>query len=293
MGLFLGTPSNARGGPEASSVERVGAELDQTAGATYGLTTMLTGVLLNVNVVTSLWLCARVAIVVRHAAVSGADGGVVREAARRRGAVRVGLGDDARALGTEVPAGDLVGRAVVDLGERDRAGDVRAAEVVLDGAVQQPTPVMVVAVNTLEPVSDWPSAMAIVWNAFSFMLGNWAMISPLETVTTPLASVVAALANGTAIAASATRETAVMMNLRICFPSGLGDHCDRRIPASVPCPRLARQDTIGSIRWQIEPGRRARVRQSGMPDPRQAKSTAPVALLIPRSREPSPRTLQR
>ena len=60
---------------------------------------------------------------VRHAAVSGADGGVVREAARRRGAVRVGLGGDARALGTEVPAGDLVGRAVVDLGERDRAGD--------------------------------------------------------------------------------------------------------------------------------------------------------------------------
>ena len=59
---------------------------------------------------------------------------------------------------------------------------------------EQPTPVVVVAVNTLEPVSDWPSAMAIVWKAFSFMLGNWAMISPLLTVTTPLASVVAALA---------------------------------------------------------------------------------------------------
>ena len=87
---------------------------------------------------------------------------------------------------------------------------------------EQPTPVVVVAVNTLEPVSDWPSAMAIVWNAFSFMPGNWAMISPLETVTTPLASVVAALANGTAItAASATREIAEMMNLRICFPSVL------------------------------------------------------------------------
>jgi hypothetical protein len=46
----------------------------------------------------------------------------------------------------------------------------------------------------LEPVSDWPSAMAIVWKAFSFMPGNWAMISPLLTVTTPLASVLAALA---------------------------------------------------------------------------------------------------
>src|SRR5262245_31151052 len=59
---------------------------------------------------------------------------------------------------------------------------------------EQPTPVVVVAVNTLEPVSDWPSAMAIVWKALSFRPGNWAMISPLLTVTTPLASVVAALA---------------------------------------------------------------------------------------------------
>ena len=59
---------------------------------------------------------------------------------------------------------------------------------------EQSTPVVVVKVDTLEPVSDWPSAMAIVWNAFSFMSGNWAMISALATVTTPLASVVAALA---------------------------------------------------------------------------------------------------
>ena len=36
--------------------------VDQTsAGATYGLTTMLTGVPLNLNDVTSLWLCAKVA----------------------------------------------------------------------------------------------------------------------------------------------------------------------------------------------------------------------------------------
>ena len=35
--------------------------MDQTVGATYGLTTMLTGVPLNLNDVTSLWLCPKVA----------------------------------------------------------------------------------------------------------------------------------------------------------------------------------------------------------------------------------------
>ncbi len=58
----------------------------------------------------------------------------------------------------------------------------------------QPYEVAVVAVNTFEPVSDSPLSMAIFWNAFSFMPGNWAMISPLATLTTPLASVVAASA---------------------------------------------------------------------------------------------------
>ncbi len=57
--------------------------VDQTVGATYWLTTMLTSVPLNLNDVTSLWLCPKVAYVVRHGAVSGADGGVIREAACR------------------------------------------------------------------------------------------------------------------------------------------------------------------------------------------------------------------
>ena len=39
----------------------LGGAVDQTAGATYGLTTMLTGVSLNLNDVTSLWLCPKVA----------------------------------------------------------------------------------------------------------------------------------------------------------------------------------------------------------------------------------------
>ena len=38
-----------------------GAELDQTVGARYGVTTTLTVVPLNMNDVTSLWLCPRVA----------------------------------------------------------------------------------------------------------------------------------------------------------------------------------------------------------------------------------------
>src|SRR5262245_24926832 len=68
----------------------------------------------------------------------------------------------------------------------------------------QPTPVVVVAVNTLEPVSTFGP----FWNADSFMPGNWAMISPLETVTTPLASVLAAMA-GAAIASAATASVAI------------------------------------------------------------------------------------
>ena len=89
---------------------------------------------------------------------------------------------------------------------------------------EQPTPVVVVEVNTLEPVSDWPSAMAIVWNAFSFMFGNWAMISALATVTTPLASVVAALAEvakamGVTIAVAATRPRRI---LRMVGVSSIG-----------------------------------------------------------------------
>jgi hypothetical protein len=69
----------------------------------------------------------------------------------------------------------------------------------------QPTPVSVVAVNTLEPTRFFGP----VWNAVSFMPGNWAMISPLETVTTPLASVVAALANGMAIRAASATSAAI------------------------------------------------------------------------------------
>ena len=71
----------------------------------------------------------------RDAAVALADGGVVREAARRRGAVGVGLGDDARALG-HGPAGGLAVGVVDDRGEVDRLGDDRVAFVVLDGAVR-------------------------------------------------------------------------------------------------------------------------------------------------------------
>ena len=43
-------------GPGAAVVR-----VDQTTGATYGLTTMLTGLSLNSNDVTSLWLCPKVA----------------------------------------------------------------------------------------------------------------------------------------------------------------------------------------------------------------------------------------
>ena len=65
--------------------------------------------------------------------------------------------------------------------------------------------------------------MAIVWNAFSFMPGNWAMISALATVTTPLASVVAALAEvakamGLAIAAVATRPRMILRMVCVSLP---------------------------------------------------------------------------
>ena len=56
-------------GPGAAVV-RVDQTTGATAGATYGLTTMLTGVSLNLNDVTSLWLCPKVANGVRHGAVS-------------------------------------------------------------------------------------------------------------------------------------------------------------------------------------------------------------------------------
>ena len=85
---------------------------------------------------------------------------------------------------------------------------------------EQPPPVVVVAVNTLETLATAVGHGDLL-ECLLVPAGGLAMISPLETVTTPLASVLAALANGTAItAASATREITEMMNLRI-VPFGL------------------------------------------------------------------------
>jgi hypothetical protein len=62
--LLIPRVPTAENGVSPRPLRAGGAEwvwVDQTAGATYGLTTMLTSMPLNLNDVTSLWLCPKVA----------------------------------------------------------------------------------------------------------------------------------------------------------------------------------------------------------------------------------------